>query len=289
MFRIAHLSDIHIHHLSLKFSYLFSKRWLGMTNLFMSRKKKYKSIKQIIDLKDLLTKEKIDLIVVTGDLTTTSLKEEFIQAKKLLDSLEIPYLTLPGNHDKYTKKSEKQKDFYSYFSNSIQSIPKNYHNLSLKNDRLEIHDIAENWKLILLDTALATSLVFSTGKFFKKTEILLENLLSKEADQTIILATHFPFYQPLSKRKSLKRKEALLNLLKKHPNVKIYLHGHTHEHTILDLRPENLPIILDSGSTGHNFLGKCNILSFDKNICQIDVWQWKDHWHKNTTKEFSIL
>lgn len=42
---------------------------------------------------------KINLALVTGDLTDKGTKEENIYAKKLLDELACPYFVIPGNHD----------------------------------------------------------------------------------------------------------------------------------------------------------------------------------------------
>ena len=40
-----------------------------------------------------------DLVIVSGDLTQRAKSEQFIEAKKFLDSLPSPQLVVPGNHD----------------------------------------------------------------------------------------------------------------------------------------------------------------------------------------------
>jgi 3',5'-cyclic AMP phosphodiesterase CpdA len=43
--------------------------------------------------------QKPDLIVASGDFTQVGSKEEFIQARTFLDTLEAPVFAVPGNHD----------------------------------------------------------------------------------------------------------------------------------------------------------------------------------------------
>lgn len=40
-----------------------------------------------------------DLIIVSGDLTQRALREEFVEARAFLDALNVPFLSVPGNHD----------------------------------------------------------------------------------------------------------------------------------------------------------------------------------------------
>ena len=50
-------------------------------------------------LKLLCTELKPELVVVSGDLTQRARHGQFIAAKNFLDSLNCPYLVIPGNHD----------------------------------------------------------------------------------------------------------------------------------------------------------------------------------------------
>lgn len=43
--------------------------------------------------------EKVDYVVVSGDLTQRARPEEFDQARRFLDSIPVPRLVVPGNHD----------------------------------------------------------------------------------------------------------------------------------------------------------------------------------------------
>ncbi|MDD5747583.1 MAG: IPT/TIG domain-containing protein, partial [Actinomycetota bacterium] len=64
--------------------------------------------------------QNIRLVVITGDITDSAEKSEFMKAKEILDSLQIPYVPILGNHDiwPYTQSSEAPSPFGDeYFKN----------------------------------------------------------------------------------------------------------------------------------------------------------------------------
>jgi outer membrane protein assembly factor BamB/predicted MPP superfamily phosphohydrolase len=48
---------------------------------------------------DINNRKDVDFVVITGDITELGKNEELLLAKKILDSLRIPYYIIPGNHD----------------------------------------------------------------------------------------------------------------------------------------------------------------------------------------------
>src|SRR5471030_1205605 len=42
-----------------------------------------------------------DLVVISGDLADTPVAEEYEYLKRLLDRLELPFVSIPGNHDSH--------------------------------------------------------------------------------------------------------------------------------------------------------------------------------------------
>ena len=293
MLKIAHISDLHLYKITFSPMQFFSKRWLGNLNVYFFRKNKFKP-KQLNLLLDVFKKHKIDLVIVTGDISSTSLKDEFEAGKTLFSEIEkegIKTFFLPGNHDHYTKKAHRKQHFYDFFENKKgkTTIEKSF---SLKKDKIEAHLIDKNLYLINLDCSIATHLLSSRGLFSKKAEDNLKKLLSMiNKEDKIILANHFPFTQREGPRRSLKRSRILKKIIKEHPNIKIYLHGHTHRHNILDLRKKSLPLVLDSGSTAHNNIGKWNLLDIDKDDLEICVFEWekeKNRWIKSIDKRFKL-
>ena len=293
MIKIAHISDLHLWKITFNLSQFLSKRWIGNINLIFFRKKKFNK-EQIFSLPEVFEKLKINYVIVTGDISSTSLDDEFLFGKKLFDELEkrgIKSLFLPGNHDCYTKKAQKEKTFYKYFENNPgkSNIEQKY---CLKADGIEAHKLTGNWWVIGIDCTLATHLVSSRGLFSEETEKKLYDLLDLiPKDNYIIIANHFPFRITKSPRKALKRANNLKKILKAYPNIKLFLHGHTHHHNIHDLRKKGLPLVLDSGSTSHNTLGKWNLIEIDSSTCKIKVFDWIKMnlaWNKTEEKKINF-
>ena len=61
------------------------------------------------------------------------------------------------------------------------------------------------------------------------------------------MINHFPFLPIGRPRRHLKRGSKLETIIASDPRIRLYLHGHTHQQSIRDLRSQALPITLDSG------------------------------------------
>jgi predicted phosphodiesterase len=62
---------------------------------------------------------KYDFVIVTGDLSNVGLVSEFMESKRRLDKLNIPYLTTSGNHDLLING---EKIFYKIFGNDTYAF-----------------------------------------------------------------------------------------------------------------------------------------------------------------------
>lgn len=279
--RIAHISDLHFSKLSFNPLQFFSKRWLGNLNLLFFRRKEFDA-KRLNSLPSLFKSLDVDLVVISGDLSTTSRKSEFLKAKEFVEKIEaqgIQVVTLPGNHDQYTKRAYKKQLFYKYF------------NSPLKETGVMLKELGSKWLLVALDSAVATSLVSSRGHFSTKLEKSLAKLLSDlPKNKQILLVNHFPFFQSQGPRKSLERSEALRTLLLHDPRIKLYLQGHTHIHTIADLRASGLPIILDSGSVTQKKDGSWHLLDLSEKRCDVESFRFKNStgWHAEEKVGFDL-
>ncbi|MFI5334875.1 MAG: metallophosphoesterase family protein [Chlamydiales bacterium] len=279
--RIAHLSDLHFAKLSLNPFQFFSKRWLGNLNLLFFRRKEFDPL-QLNTLPELFKSLDVKLVIISGDLSTTSRRKEFRLAQKFVEKIRnkgIQVVTLPGNHDQYTKCAYKKKLFYKYF------------NSPLKDEGVMVQKLEGGWNLIALDAAIATSLASSRGLFSQELERSFKKLLSELPEkEPILLVNHFPFFQHQGPRKSLERGEALRAILKDDPRIKLYLQGHTHLQTVADLRPSGLPIILDSGSATQRKDGHFHLLDLSLKKCVVEPFQWTDQtgWKAKEKMEFIL-
>lgn len=284
LFRIAHISDLHFAKIYFNPIQFFSKRWLGNFNSLLTRKKVFET-ENLSSLIPIFTKLKVDHIIVSGDLTTTSRAKEFQAAKKFIDACSaIPVYTLPGNHDHYTKKAYRKKSFYNYFPTLFDQSS----SYNLKDHGVTLKNLGNKWWLIILDTTIATPWLSSHGHFSKELEATLKTILKKMSqDDHVILVNHFPFFNN-QVRKILDRADALKELVEQFPQIKLYLHGHTHRQTLADLRANNLPIILDSGSTSHKYLGSWNLIDITKSGCTIHPYRFKnDSWENQQSSTFT--
>lgn len=283
--RIAHISDLHFAKSCWSFSQFFSKQWLGNVNLVFARKKDYLQDRLLV-LPELFQTLKIQHVIISGDLSTTSQHKEFAMALKFVSSLKekgFEVITIPGNHDQYTKKAYKNKWFYDYFPSSFGAIE----NYNLKEHGVAAKQLNDLWWIVALDTALATSLFSSRGLFSEPIEAKLKELLRTLPETVhVILVNHFPFFQNSTPRVWLERGPELQALIRTFPKIKFYLHGHSHRHCIADLRVDGLPIIGDSGSTPHREEGSWNLLEISPQGCTIDVFKWNDAWKKERKVEF---
>lgn len=255
---LAHLSDAHFSTVTYNPSQFLSKRWLGNFNLALFRRHAYQTT-HLPHLPELLNSLGVEHVFFTGDFTQTALDEEFAKSKKFLEHFSQRVFVLPGNHDVYTKKSERSKQFYNYFSED-----------ALKHNRVSKTYLGKNWWWVALDCALATPVFFSHGKFFKEMEEPLEHLLASiPSDQHVIMGNHFPLFSTGRPRHDLAGAERLQEILTKHANVKLYLHGHDHQPYLIDRRDEGYPLVLNAGSCAHQPDGFFYLIDLQETQCLV--------------------
>jgi 3',5'-cyclic AMP phosphodiesterase CpdA len=278
--RIAQISDLHFTHLTWNPFRLFSKRVLGHANWLLSRKNSF-SPGQLESLPDLFSQLKVDLVLIGGDLTTTALVKEFETAQKFVRKIKQPWIATAGNHDHYTWRSFRKKHFYRYFSNKRKELTHTAEFFNLKDHGIEAHPVKAGWWIIVLDTARATNPYSSQGLFSQQLEGRLDEVLRLiPKTDSILLMNHYPFFQNDDLRRTLKRGDVLEKKIKSDPRIRVYLHGHTHRHTIADLQANGLPLILDSGSVAMSKKGTWNLIELTDANCTVEPYRWKNGWQK---------
>jgi len=277
--KIAHISDLHFSKISWDPLQFFSKRILGNLNLLLKRKNVFSSTQPFTLLKRWKELGVSD-VIISGDLTTTSSREEFRIATRFVDAIKemgIEPHIIPGNHDHYTRRSYRKKLFYDYFPLQFGiDIP----SFNLKEHGVTAKKLDYDWWLVGLDTAVATPLLSSGGLFSKKVEKNLNKILDEIPKQDkILLVNHFPFFKHEIPRRRLKKGEALQKVIENHPNIFMYIHGHTHRRTLGDLRKNGLPIVTDSGSAAY-LHGSWNLITLTPSSCEIKVYEWQKEWRE---------
>lgn len=256
--KIAHFSDLHFSHFVTNPIQFFTKTWIGNANLLLKRGQRLKA-----PCKDFLIESlkqiNPDVLLLSGDFTTTSQTKEFIKAKAYVDHLKdagFKVLTIPGNHDHYTKKAFSKKIFYNFLAHHQKPSFGD-----LKSSGYEIH-LYDTCAIILLDLTHATPWFTAYGTFNHKLQELLLSYKSELDDRTVIVSGHFPLLKPNGEfHHALRKGEHLLDTLQK-IKARYYLHGHNHNFCIIK---EKEVIQVDSGSISDIYKGSFSVLDTEQN------------------------
>ena len=132
MFRLAHISDVHLSPIPpLLWWEFLSKRIVGYTNWNKNRVQVYR--KELLDIvADQMVAEKPDHITVTGDLVNIASRQEISNAKAWLEELDnktgktIPITAIAGNHDAYVPGALNSvfREWKQYFTESGETVVK---------------------------------------------------------------------------------------------------------------------------------------------------------------------
>lgn len=115
--RIIHLSDIHVWRYAFNPVRLLNKRAVGMFSLMAGRAKRFR-LDRLHEVVTRVVGLSPDHILITGDLTTTALADEFRDARAALAELLLDtgrVTVIPGNHDRYTAGSVRYRVFEEWF------------------------------------------------------------------------------------------------------------------------------------------------------------------------------
>ncbi len=108
---IIHLSDIHVWRLTWDPRRWANKRAVGLAALLAGRARRFHR-ERLGAVVEYVRSLPHDHVLITGDLSTTALPEEFLEARQqLAPLLDDParVTILPGNHDRYTGESVRSR------------------------------------------------------------------------------------------------------------------------------------------------------------------------------------
>jgi 3',5'-cyclic AMP phosphodiesterase CpdA len=239
MFRIAHISDLHIPPLPrVPMRQLAGKRLLGL----FSWHQKWKSEHRQTILDALLAHLKNiepDHICVTGDITFTTLPAEVDMAADWISRLGDPQRIslIPGNHDAYVPGAlDYALAKWSRWMRDDEGQP----GFPYLHRRGPVN-------IVGLSSAVTTPPAVSSGRIgqtqLEKTEALLTRI---KADQRpcLLLIHHPPQDGATSRRRALSDRKKLQEVLARSP-VDLVLHGHLHYPTraTLDCPSGPIPVL----------------------------------------------
>ena len=127
MVRVLHFSDIHVQGplRELRFRDLFNKRFVGATNLALTRSKHFKrNAEKLAALARFGDEHAIDLVICTGDYTALGTEPELRAARRAVDPLtkaRLGFVTVPGNHDIYLEDAVHDRRFERIFADVLHT------------------------------------------------------------------------------------------------------------------------------------------------------------------------
>ncbi len=147
-----------------------------------------------------------DLVLVTGDISQDDSIASYDFCQRSLETLGIPFAWLYGNHDEPERLAKT-----SFASNFPQS--------------LQLGD----WQVLLLHSQLSGAI---HGELVKDELTRLSNALAAGSERPTLIATHhhpLPVGSEWMDAINLKNGRHLLELLTASHQVKLLIHGHTHQ------------------------------------------------------------
>ena len=123
MFRIAHVSDLHVlSHTAAEWrKIVFNKRITGFANLVLRRGRVHR--REYLEAVVSAAAKAADHVVVTGDITNLALEHEYDDARTLLDEVarSTEVTVVPGNHDIYLPAVFHERRFAHHFRRFLGS------------------------------------------------------------------------------------------------------------------------------------------------------------------------
>ncbi len=241
MFRLAHISDIHLGPLpKVKRRDLFSKRITGYVNFRRNRT----NVDQPEITRDLVAYLKgldPDHTAITGDLINLGLTEEITNATTWLRELGDPkdQTVVLGNHDAYVRGARNRamqawQAFICGDDGRMIASDKDYPVLRRRGPV----------SIIGCNSARASAPFLATGYFKKDQGEKLARLLEEEgaAGQCRVVLIHHAAFQDATPRH--KRLIGLKNLLRaiRLSGAELILHGHTHLATLESIEGRDGPV-----------------------------------------------
>ena len=267
MFRLAHLSDVHLGPLpDVSYRQLASKRITGYLNWHRNRARRISvgALGAIVD--DMLAAD-ADHIAVTGDLMNLALNDEIELARRWLETLGEPdnVSVVPGNHDAYVPGAlKKASHAWSRWTSGEGWAKTNANGYPYVRVRGPV-------AIIGVSSARATAPFMASGEFSSKQARRMGEILARASDEglcRVVLIHHPPVRGACPAHKRLYGIGTFQETVKRH-GAELVLHGHTHLPTLnwIGGRERQVPVVgVSAGGESHGGdkpLAQWNLIGVD--------------------------
>ena len=227
MFRLAHLSDIHLGPLpDVSYRELVSKRITGYINWRRNRRHSIQEgivEKLFADLADFAP----DHVAVTGDLVNLALDAEIELARQWLETLGAPdHITVvPGNHDAYVPRALDKvcKSWGQWMTGDGANRHMTRNDFPFRRARGPV-------ALFGLSSARASAPFMASGYFPEKQQRRLTSMLDEAREEglfRVVMIHHPPVRGATASHKRLFGISRFQKMIRRH-GAELILHGHTH-------------------------------------------------------------
>ncbi|MFD1199345.1 metallophosphoesterase family protein [Brucella gallinifaecis] len=282
MFRLTHISDIHLSPLPrIRYRELASKRITGYINWMRNRKGAMHTTVLDTLIADMLA-QKPDHIAVTGDLVNLALNLEIDIAHDWLLSLGDPdnVSVVPGNHDAYVPGA-LDKSCRKWESWMRGDGVNNHGKRPIFPYMRERGPVA----MIGVSSARATAPFMASGDFrsaqAKRLALALDEAGSRGLFR-VVMIHHPPIHGATHTHKRLYGIRKFQKIIQKH-GAELIIHGHTHLATRYDIDGPNgkVPVICVPSASqnfgGHKPPARYNIFDIDRRPEGGWQCQWEQH------------
>lgn len=253
--RIVHFSDPHAGGGAEDWLAYLDKRWVGVFNYTFRRRFRF-DLNRLSALVDYILHNPVDVVVCTGDLTSTGQPGEFEIIRKILAPLRdsgIPLIYTPGNHDCYVRRPK-----------CVKAMEDMVEYLSCGRYRFSDMPLVQHFgdcDFILLNTSRPSNLLCSWGFVSREDSRFIEGLCQEPKHCPRILVGHYPLLEEhplLRTRHRLFGQKRLVELLHD-GGLDLSLCGHVHKPVLkVDERGRGESI---AGSISCN--GSCSLIEYD--------------------------
>jgi len=268
MFRLAHISDVHLGPLpGVTYRELASKRVVGYVNWQRNRRRHMHDA--VIDtiVADMKASGP-DHLAVTGDLVNLALDGEIEMAKHWLETLGPPedVSVVPGNHDAYVPGAFDKvcRSWAAWMSGDGVTTP-------IDRNTFPYLRVRGNVALIGVSTARATAPFMANGFFLEGQAQRLASMLDATAKRgllRVIMIHHPPVRGAVTQQKRLFGISRFHKTVHRH-GAELVLHGHSHLPSLFFIggRGTRIPVVgvaaAGQSPGGKNPAAQYNLLDID--------------------------